>query len=97
MGSMDTDSWVSCHILISNVSKGLFSNNTPFHIWDNDGVNSETMPMEVSFLDLSSSEQLLSPFHELSGCHQNKKVELDMLETLQKNRDPEAMVKRMKV
>jgi hypothetical protein len=81
---MDTDSEVVCHILISNVSKGLFSMSTPFHIEGKDGMNCETMLLEVSFLNLFSSEQLLPPLHELSGCRQNKNAELDMWKALQK-------------
>jgi hypothetical protein len=56
MGSMDTDSEVFCHILISNVLKDLFSMSTPFHTDSKDGMNYETMLVEVSFLDLFSSE-----------------------------------------
>jgi hypothetical protein len=47
MGSMDTDSEVSFHTLISNVSKGLFSMCTPFHTEGKDAMNHETMLLVV--------------------------------------------------
>jgi hypothetical protein len=78
MDNMDTGSEVSCHILISNVSKGLFSMCTPSHIWSKDEVNHETMLTDVSLLGLFSFQKLLPHLHELFGFHQNMKAVLHM-------------------
>jgi hypothetical protein len=82
MDNMDTGSEVSCHILISNVSEGLFSMCTLSHIWSKDGVNHETMPTELSLLGLFSSQKLQCQLHELFGRHQNMQAVLHMYETL---------------